>query len=205
MLTYPQTVLDTTSRGQLDTVAETELSRDEDSVTTIANLGSRDGLVTLAGINSSEAEQKAGRNEHLRTFQIKYPTKKQPANEETKQDVSAEASIAFAGKVALFKPATGPKPETYQRLLRLSPPFKRESGNRRIGAIATGLAKESEIIVFDATRTPPKQSEIISRIQVRNNAEAADLDISEVEHNTFSLAWCTDHDVFEQTVALRTS
>ena len=198
---YHQTVLDTTSRGTLDTVAEIDLSRDEDSVTTIANLGSRDGLVTLAGINSSTADQKAGKNEHLRTFQIKYPKRKRPAETSEKDDdETTEGSITFAGKAALFQPATGPKPETYQRLLKLSPAFKRESGNRRIGVIATGLAKQSEIVVFDATRTPPRQSEIISRIPMRGNAEAADLDVAEVETNTFSVAWCTDYDVFEQTI-----
>lgn len=157
-------------------------------------------MVALAGINSSEADQKSGKNEHLRTFQIKYPKKKRPGEPEEKQDDSVEASITFAGKVSLFKPATGPKPETYQRLLRLSPAYKRESGNRRIGAIATGLAKESEIVVFDATRTPPRQSEIISRIPIRYNEEAADLDITETDTNTFSIAWCTDYDVYEQTV-----
>ncbi|KAF1346674.1 hypothetical protein BDV97DRAFT_300731 [Delphinella strobiligena] len=194
------TVLDTAQRGTLDTVTEIELSRDEDSVTSIANLGSRDGLIALAGINSSEADQKSGKNEHLRTFQIKYPKKKRPGEPDDKQDDSAEASITFAGKVSLFKPATGPKPETYQRILRLSPAFKRESGNRRIGAIATGLAKESEIVVFDATRTPPRQSEIISRIPIRYNQEAADLDITETDTNTFSIAWCTDYDVYEQSI-----
>ena len=194
--------MDTTKRGVLDTLTEIELSRDEDSVTTIANLGSKDGLVTLAGINSSEADQKNGKNEHLRTFQIAYPKKKQPgeASDKVETTSASEGSITFAGKTALFKPAKGPKPETYQRLLKLSPSFKRETGNRRIGAIATGLAKESEIIIFDATRTPPKQSEIISRIAVRGNAEAADLDITEIDINTFSVAWCTDYDIFEQTV-----
>lgn len=185
----------------MDTVTEIDLSRDEDSVTTVANLGSRDGLITLAGINSSEADQKAGRNQHLRTFQIKYPKKKRAEEQDEKDEgPPAEGSITFAGKASLFKPATGPKPETYQRVLRLSPALKRESGNKRIGAVATGLAKQSEIIVFDATKTPPKHSEIISRIAVRDNAEAADLDIIEIEEHVFSISWCTDYDVYEQTV-----
>lgn len=169
-------------------------------MTTVANLGSRDGLITLAGINSSVADQKLGKNEHLRTFQIKYPKRKRPGDVDEKDETSTDGSIAFAGKTALFKPAIGPKPETYQRVLKLSPALKRESGNRRIGAIATGLAKQSEIIVFDATRTPPKESEVITRIAVRENAEAADLDIAEVGGNAFSLTWCTDYDVFEQTI-----
>ncbi|KAL1302459.1 hypothetical protein AAFC00_002851 [Neodothiora populina] len=201
------TVLDSARRGILDTVTEIELSRDEDSVTSIANLASKDGLITLAGINSSLEEQKAGKNEHLRTFQITFP-KRQRVGEKSKDaeksamSTSDGGSIDFAGKTGLFTPATGPKPETYQRLLRLSPPIKRESGNRRIGACATGLAKRSEIVIFDATRTPPKPSEIISKIAIRDNTEAADLDISEnIYENTFSVAWCTDYDVYEQTIA----
>lgn len=178
-----------------------ELSSDEDSVTSLATLASKDGLITLAGINSSEADQKAGKNEHLRTFEIKYPKRKQ-GNE--KQDgvtaASEDGSISFVGKAGLFKPATGPKPETYQRLLRLSPAYRRESPNKRIGAVATGLAKQSELVVFDATKTPTSQGEVISRIPLRDNAEAADLDITEVETNTFSMAWATDYDVYEQMV-----
>lgn len=196
-----QTVLDVASRSNLDTVLEIDLSRDEDSVTTVANLASKDGLVTLAGINSSEAEQKAGRNEHLRTFEITYPPKtKRQDTEQDKQVAGAEGSITFAGKAALFKPATGPRPETYQRLLRLSPAHKKASGNKRIGAVATGLANQSEIVVFDATKTPPSPTEIVTRIAIRGNAEAADLDIIEPQENTFSVSWCTDYDVYEQTI-----
>lgn len=195
-----KTVLDSTSRSTLDPVAEIELSRDEDSVTTIANLASKDGLVTLAGINSSEADQKAGKNMHLRTFQIKYPSRKRSAATEEKEGASVEGSISPAGQAALFTPDTRPKPETYQRLLRLSPAHKRETGNKRIGAVATGLAKNSEIVLFDATKTPPKESELISRIAMRDNVEAADLDIIDTYENTFSVAWCTDYHVYEQTV-----
>lgn len=35
---------------------------------------------------------------------------------------------------------------------------------------------------------------------MRDNAEAADLDIIELETNTFSITWATDYDVYEQTV-----
>lgn len=189
-----QTLLDTSKRATLDTVAEVELSRDEDSVTSLATLASRDGLVALAGINSSEQDQKAGNNQHLRTFEISYP--KPAVGDRTAQD----GAISYIGKAGLFKPATGPKPETYQRLLRLSPVYRRDTPNKRIGAVATGLAKQSELVVFDATKTPTTQGEVIARIPLRENAEAADLDITELATNTFSMAWATDYDVYEQTV-----
>ena len=76
-----QTLLDTSKRATLDTTAEIELSSEEDSITSLATLASKDGLITLAGINSSESDQKAGKNEHLRTFDIKYPSKKQVSDE----------------------------------------------------------------------------------------------------------------------------
>lgn len=194
-------MLDASSRSTLQVAAEIELSRDEDSVTSVANLASRDGLIALAGINSSEADQKAGKNEHLRAFDIKFPKKKRAENVEQtteKEDESASGSISLVGKSTLFKPATGPKPETYQRLLRLSPAQRTQSGSRRIGAIATGLASSSEIVIFDATKTPPQASDIITRISLA--AEAADLDITVTAENDFSVAWCTDHDVYEQTI-----
>ncbi|CAD0089831.1 unnamed protein product [Aureobasidium vineae] len=193
------TLLDASKRSTLDTTAEIELSSEEDSITSLATLASKDGLITLAGINSSESDQKAGKNQHLRTFDIKYPRKKQTSDE--KEDSEAQdGNISFIGKASLFQPATGPKPETYQRVLRLSPTYKRDSPNKRIGAVATGLAKQSEIVVFDATRTPTTDAEIIARIPMRDNAEAADLDITELETNTFSITWATDYDVYEQTV-----
>jgi hypothetical protein len=121
-------------------------------------------------------------------------------SDEKQEGEAQDANISFVGKASLFQPATGPKPETYQRVLRLSPTYKRDSPNKRIGAVATGLAKRSEIVVFDATRTPTTDAEIIARIPMRDNAEAADLDITELETNTFSITWATDYDVYEQTV-----
>jgi len=183
----------------LEVAAEIDLSKEEDSVTSLANLASRDGLISLAGINSTEEEQKAGKNQHLRGFSIQYPKRRrQTSNTDEKDDSELSGQIAPIGKTGLFRPATGPKPEIYQRLLRLSPAKRSETGSRRIGAIASGLAKQSELVVFDATMTPPSNREIITRIDLP--AEAADLDIAESMPSTFSLAWCTDYDVYEQTI-----
>ena len=200
-LTKPKTLLDATSRKSLDVAAELELPKGEDAVMSLANLSSKDSLITLAGINSSEAEQKAGKNEHMRAFAVSHMRRgKQGQSSEEKEREAFEAtgSIMTLGKSNLFTPATGPKPETYQRLLRLSPARRSEHGSRRIGAAATGLAKQSEIVIFDATRTPPSSAELITRISVP--AEAVDLDIAETLQSQFSVTWCTDYDVFEQTI-----
>ncbi|KAJ9628574.1 hypothetical protein H2203_002475 [Taxawa tesnikishii (nom. ined.)] len=197
------TVLDCSKRSSLEVAAEANLSRDEDSVTSVANLASRDGLITLAGINSSVEDQKAGKNEHLRAFDVKYPPRKraQQADEpkaEEKEGTSSEGSISLAGKSSLFAPDLGP--ETYQRVLRLSPARKRESASKRIGAIATGLANKSEIVVFDATKTPITKSEIITTMPLPRGQEANDVDIYDSGENEFSIVYCTDYDIFEQTI-----
>ncbi|PNS18177.1 Guanine nucleotide-exchange factor SEC12 [Sphaceloma murrayae] len=193
------TLLDTTSRTTLDVAGEIELSRDEDSVTSLANLASKDGLITLAGINSSEAEQKAGKNEHLRAFEVRYPKRRRRnATKDESEDKDLMGSISLVGKSSLFNPAKGPKPEQYQRLLRLSPARRSETGSRRVGAVATGLSKQSQLVVFDATKTPVKDTEVIHRLDLDD--EAADLDIKDAAGD-FSIAWCTDYSVYEQTLA----
>ncbi|PSK42203.1 Guanine nucleotide-exchange factor SEC12 [Elsinoe australis] len=192
------TLLDTTSRSTLDVAGEIELSRDEDSVTSLANLASKDGLISLTGINSSEAEQKAGKNEHLRAFDVRYPKRRRKNDTDEKDAKEEQGSISLIGKSSLFKPAQGPKPEQYQRLLRLSPAQRSETGSKRIGAVATGLAEQSQLVVFDATKTPVGESEIIHRLDLEN--EAADLDINAMG-SEFAIAWCTDYSVYEQTVA----
>lgn len=197
-----QTLLDVSSRSNIETAAEIELSRDEDSVTSLANLASKDGLVTFAGVNSS---QEARKNEHLRSFEIRYLSKRRAVQElspapETSSEKRSQGQISFLSKASLFtqSSAAGARSETYQRLLRLSPARKRESGNKRIGAIATGLApaKESEIVVFNATTSSPTPADVIQRVQPRDGAEAADIDIIEPSEGAFAIAYCTDYDVY---------
>ena len=89
----------------------------------------------------------------------------------------------------------------YQRVLRLSPSIRRESGSKRIGAAATGLAgkDEAQIVVFDATTATPGDADVLTRISLDEGAEAADLDIAEPVPSEFSVAYCTDYDLCEQT------
>ena len=130
----------------------------------------------------------------MRAFDVRYPKRKRGQAEEK----DTEGSISLVGKSSLLRPHPGPKPETYQRLLRLSPAQRRDNGSRRIGAVASGLAKLSELVAFDATRSPPREPEIITRIGLQQ--EAADLDIAETPEGAFSMAWCSDYNLFEQTI-----
>lgn len=176
-----------------------ELSREEDSVQSLASLATKDGLITFAGINSSEKVQNEGKNEHFRSFAITYPPRKKQKTEMPEEDMKGR--FKPLGQRSLFKPSQAKQKEMYQRLLRLSPSQRRQSGNKRIGAVATGLAgkMESQIVVFDATTATPGDSDILTRIELDERTEAADIDIAELEQSEFSMAYCTDYDLCEQT------
>ncbi|KAK3713926.1 hypothetical protein LTR37_008176 [Vermiconidia calcicola] len=191
-------VLDVSDRASITTAVDIELTRDEDSVQSVANLATRDGLIVFAGINSSEADQNAGKNEHFRSFDVKYPPRKKQKTEESEKGAE-KGQWKSIGKRSLFRPSTAAKKETYQRILRLSLSQKRESGSRRIGAIATGLARDSQVIVFNATNATPDASDILTSIDLPERAEAADLDIIESAESEFSVSYCTDYDIYEQS------
>ncbi|SMR56829.1 unnamed protein product [Zymoseptoria tritici ST99CH_1E4] len=191
-------VLDVSNRAAISTVADIDLSREEDSISSVANLATKDGLITFAGINSSQADQDAGKNEHFRAFGIRYPPRKKQKTEDEKSE-PVKGNISLLGKRSLFAKSTAPKKETYQRLLRLSPVQKRDAPGKRIGAIASGLAKDSEVIVFNATVAIPEDRDIITRIALPEKAEAADLDIAVTPESDFSIAYCDDHNIYEQT------
>jgi hypothetical protein len=84
-------------------------------------------------------------------------------------------------------------------LLRLSPVQKRDAPGKRIGAIASGLAKDHEVIVFNATVAIPEDKDIITRITLPEKSEAADLDITVTDESDFSVAYCDDNNIYEQT------
>ncbi|KAI9837443.1 MAG: hypothetical protein M1819_007091 [Sarea resinae] len=188
------TLLDATSQTEISNLAEIELSRDEDSVTSLAATSIGESLVAFAGINSSSEEQKAGKNEHLRSFIVTLPAKE-------KSDGSNKASISAVegGRTSLFTPSTAATKETYQRVIRVSRPHPSTTPTSlpRLGAVATGLAPKGQIIVFNASTTTPHESDVCGRITLAEKQEAADLDILETSSDgDYSLAYCTDHEVY---------
>ncbi|CAK4033146.1 hypothetical protein AC578_9808 [Lecanosticta acicola] len=191
-------VLDVNNRASIEPALEIDLSREEDSVSSIASLATKDGLVTFAGINSSQQEQDAGNNEHLRSFSIRYPPRKKQKMEDASSEEKGE--IKSLGRRSLFKTSTAPKKETYQRLLRLSPVQKRDTPGKRIGAVASSLGEENEVIVFNATTALPDAGDIITKATLPPKQEAGDLDIIQTVENEFSVAYCDDHALYEQTI-----
>ena len=205
-----QTLLNASKKNELSEFIDIDLSRDEDSVTSLAIAQSTESWATVfAGINSSSAEQQKGKNEHLRSFLLEYPQKrrtgagestaeKKPATEST--GVPPKGETKALGKVSLFKPSTAAKKETFQRVLRLSK--KKKSNGPRLGAIATGLAPAGEIVLFKADTSRPGKDDIRGRIQLEDKEEAADVDIIELDNSDgqqsakFRVAYCTDYEVY---------
>ncbi|KAF2267939.1 hypothetical protein CC78DRAFT_530364 [Lojkania enalia] len=182
--------------------AEIELSRDEDSVQSLANLTTRDGVILFAGINSSEEQRLKDRNDHFRTFEVVFPKNRRTSNATTEK--KSLGKITLLSKTSLFNPPStiNGKKDTYQRLMRLSPAKRSASGNKRIGAIASSLAgDDNEIVVFNATTTKPQvPGDIVQRIELQKGHEAEDLDILELEEAKFKLAYSSKHDVYVQDI-----
>lgn len=187
------------ARKQITEVVDIDLSRNEDSVTSLAVADSTESsIVAFAGINSSETDQKAGRNQHLRCFQLHHPAKDADSKDALDQDRSAvspsHGETEALWRTSLFTSSSSVKPDTYQRVLRLL----RTSGNKaHIGAIATGLAPQGEVVVFDASKTPPGPGDVVQRINLGDGKEAADIDlIYGRDGEEYRLAYCTDYEVY---------
>ncbi|KAJ5584052.1 uncharacterized protein N7459_003852 [Penicillium hispanicum] len=213
-------LLDTSRRNQITEAFELNLSREEDSVTSLAaapQIGNdENSLVVLAGINSSLAQQKQNNNQHMRAFQFEAPRKTEalvttdaPKSEvgEGQEDKQKEEEKAIPGKAtelsraSIFRSKNGAdSSDTYQRVLRLSP-WKRshdasdkDSQKTRVGAIATGMAPSGEIVFFRATESPT-ESDVIGRIRLGSNEEAEDVDFASLGHGRFRVAYTNGVDV----------
>ena len=192
--------MNASKKYELTELVDLDLSRDEDSVTSLSFARTTDLWASaFAGINSSTKEQEAGRNQHLRSFLLQYPQKKRVGeNQEEATEKQAEDTppSKALGNVSYFIPTPGPKPETFQRILRLSTQLKENSP--RLGVVATGLAPEGEIVIFAADTNKPSQNDIRDRLKLGTNKEAADLDITATggKKGDFFLVYCTDYDIW---------
>jgi hypothetical protein len=184
-------------------VVDVELSRDEDSVTSLAVAQADDeSIVALAGINSSQAEQQQRNNQHLRSFRLEYPPRKsanadddQAAEKKEEQRTRKTTPLARTSlfKTNIHKIKPGEKVDTYQRVLRLSP--WKGADAPRIAVIATGLAPSGEIVIFNVT-SHPQPADVIGRIRLGTGEEAEDVDIIDREDGNFLVAYTNGVDVF---------
>ncbi|KAL2823994.1 hypothetical protein BDW59DRAFT_173124 [Aspergillus cavernicola] len=201
-------LLNAFKRQELSEVVDIELSRDEDSVTSLAAAHSTDAsIVAFAGINSSLAQQKQNKNQHLRSFQIDYPPRRTDSPKETKPSANNKPGQTInLSQESLFRTVAGPKgtSDTYQRVTRLSP-WKSESA-LRVAAITTGLAPSGEIVFFSANTTKPGEGDVIGRIRLKSDEEAEDIDITaqDEDKGLFTVAYTNGIDVFTCRISLET-
>ena len=205
MLTSSQTLLNTSKKTELSEIVDIDLSRDEDSVTSLAYAQSTElWAIAFAGINSSTAEQQRGKNEHLRSFLLEYPPRRKLGGDgeglEKETPIEYPKGTQALGKVSLFTPSTAKTKETFQRVLRLSK--KKKDNGPRLGAVATGLAPVGEIVFFAADTSRPGPNDTKGRIKLEEKQEAADVDIIGLEEDDgqqeskFRVAYCTDYEVY---------
>lgn len=173
--------LDVSSREKIERAGEISLSHNEDNVTTLAAGQRRGSKATLlyAGINSSPEDLQKGNNEHFRVFSAEPATKARSV---------MGARISELSRSTLF---TTKSQDTYQRLLRLTQPFP---GVPQFGAVATGIAKEAQIALFDVaagSNAAPRPRGVLDL-----NKEAVDLDVIQTGEDTYQLIYCDDHSLY---------
>ncbi|KAL8999990.1 MAG: hypothetical protein Q9169_001235 [Polycauliona sp. 2 TL-2023] len=205
------TLINSSRKQTVSEVVDIELSKNEDSVTSLAIASSTASTVTaFAGINSSQEDQNAGKNDHLRSFLLEYPPRKRSEPEKQAEDVGTQTykgQTAALGRASLFTPSTAARRETYQRVTRLSRPCKINGG--QLGAIATGLAPEGEIVLFDTKTNGPMGPWVEARLPLGQGVEAADVDILGLNDTdasppgTFAVAYCTDYEVHAFSMTLK--
>ena len=179
---------------ELEITAEVDLSRDEDSVTSLAvgqGKGKGREILIYAGINSSKQDREKGKNEHFRVFSL-------GASAEGKKGEKATTSkVLELSRSALFD---GTEKETYQRLIRLSKPFPNSA---QFGATATAFgSKGEEVVLFDTTGSPSAAPKIRGRIQA--DIEAEDVDVIQTGKDEYLFAYCTKYDIFIKTISSKT-
>ncbi|KAJ9657344.1 hypothetical protein H2198_004355 [Neophaeococcomyces mojaviensis] len=206
-------LLDTSKRTEISEIADIELAPDEDSVTSLAVAHSDDqSLLAYAGINSSVRDQSAGRNEHFRSFIVPLPARrKRDATDPTTVPATTVAASQALGRSTIFRAANSAKSDTYQKVLRLSPPIIEEAVatiqdekagqqprklRKRMTVIASALAPQNEIVTFPATKTP-STAHVSTRISLESK-EATDADIVNVDGHDLPcvLAYSTDHELY---------
>ncbi|KAK4044009.1 hypothetical protein C8A01DRAFT_12512 [Parachaetomium inaequale] len=179
-------VLDASHEGALQIASEIELSRDEDSVNTLA-VGSRrrNSLLFYTGINSAEDDLKRGKNEHFRVFTADLPSK-----------AKAEPKMAEVSRSALFSTTDT---EAYQRLLRIS---------GQVGAVATGTigrSKDAQIAIFDLPAATSNSPAPKLRGKVELPREALDMDMMQISDDEHQLVYCDQYDIYSVVISKTTT
>lgn len=172
-------VIETSTQTELQLAGELSLSRDEDSVMSLA-LGTQKGKMTTlyAGVNSSPASIASGKNQHLRTIAIEQSRARSSSSIASAQGKAAVAKLAEVSRTALF---SNPDTDMYQRLLKVV---------GGVGVAGTGLGKSSEIAFFDAGVNTSKLRGVLEL-----PVDAEDLDIVQTGEGEFQVAFCYKYEL----------
>lgn len=187
--------MDSSKPTELVEAAELDLSKSEDNVASLAVGGQRKGQATLvyAGVNSSPSDVEKGKNLHFRSFGIEQASKGKGKGKAAQ--ANAATKITEILKSTLF---TGTEADLYQRVLRLSRPYPKLP---QLGAIATGLAKKSELVLFDITS--PGQTKL--RAALPSNKEIEDVDFIQTGDSEYLVAYCDEFDVYIKRISSKNS
>ncbi|KAG9239361.1 hypothetical protein BJ875DRAFT_391358 [Amylocarpus encephaloides] len=192
------TLLDASNPSELEEIGEIDLSKDEDNVTSLAFGGQGSKTLVFAGANSNPKDAEKGTNAHFRVFEIAEAGKSKGKGKGKAKAVEEKIfpnKITEVSRSILFQ---GSDKDTYQRLLRLSKPYP---GQSQFGAIATGLTRNPELVLFDTGKTNPPNS----KGGVKGGRETVDLDIIQTGENEYSVAYCDIHDVFLKKISPTTA
>ncbi|KAK2021170.1 hypothetical protein LX32DRAFT_733613 [Colletotrichum zoysiae] len=180
------TVIDASTKDELRISGEADLSRNEDSVMTLA-VGPKKGRTSYvyAGINSSPADVEKGKNEHFRVFGVEQSKARSSSGAN-----APSVTVAELARTALFEHNEIDK-DAYQRVLRLSAPFGEKP---QLGAVATGLAKESQIALFEVSPASAAAPKVRGRLDITK--EPMDIDVVQTGEDEFQVAYCDERELF---------
>ena len=188
-------LLDTTRWDEVRELVDITLPKEVDSVMSLAAVASDEATLTaFAGCNNPLSEQKAGKFQHLRAFEIGTPAKQSGPETSEKQSV-APASTRETFSAGYFKLQDGAKNEAYQRVTRVSAPSPGQA--TRFAAVASSLAKNNELVILNASNkyTPSELCRVPLGAQ-----QAEDVDFCPGTTATQLLAYCTSGKVYLQTL-----
>lgn len=183
-------MIETVSKDELRLAGEITLSRDEDSVMSLA-LGSRKGGKTsssttsssttylYAGVNSSPESILKGRNEHLRALAIEQSPARTRSSSVSAKTLAPSAKITELSRTAIFETK---HPDMYQRLLRVC---------GSLGVAATAMGSEPQLAIFETHGPVIKVRGVLELPR-----EAEDLDIIQTGENEYQVAYCYKYQLF---------
>lgn len=148
----------------------------------------------FAGVNSSLADLAQGKNEHFRMFGIDSPAQPKGKAKSGTAGAAVDESVKLSelSRSSLFSVADK---DSYQRLLRLSKPYP---GQPQLGAVATGFAKEPEIVLFETAAVGSRPT---VKGAIKTGKEVQDMDFIQTGPNDYVFAYCDEHDVYTKKIS----